>query len=150
MGKHILEDNLRPPTTYSGEHSITNGVFIDESPFHLNANLSTQNQRVYTSEKKRDVRAESLQLETSQLNFEQKLQVFAAISVSFSLIFRYANFQWEETVCLHFFEPHETLGAECYIELLEEVILSACEEVYQGRNFVYQQDGAPAHRDKDT
>ena len=36
------------------------------------------------------------------------------------------------------------------IELLDEVILLACEEVYQDGNFVYQQDGAPAHRYKDT
>uniref|UniRef100_A0A914CYB1 Transposase n=1 Tax=Acrobeloides nanus TaxID=290746 RepID=A0A914CYB1_9BILA len=57
---------------------------------------------------------------------------------------------WEGTVCLHFFELHETLEAERYIELLDVVILSACEEVYPDGNCVYQQDGAPAYRDKDT
>jgi len=68
-----------------GEHLVTNGIFTDDTPFHLRGNLSTQNQRVYTSGKKRDVRAESLMLTTSHLNFEEKLMVFSAISViSFS------------------------------------------------------------------
>jgi hypothetical protein len=30
------------------EHLVTNDIFTDESPFHFNGNLSTQNQRVYT------------------------------------------------------------------------------------------------------
>uniref|UniRef100_A0A914CPY7 Transposase n=1 Tax=Acrobeloides nanus TaxID=290746 RepID=A0A914CPY7_9BILA len=63
-----------------GDHLVTNGIFTDEAPFHLNANLSTQNQCVYTTGRKRDVRRESLQLETSHLNFELKLMVLAAIS----------------------------------------------------------------------
>uniref|UniRef100_A0A914EME9 Uncharacterized protein n=1 Tax=Acrobeloides nanus TaxID=290746 RepID=A0A914EME9_9BILA len=43
--------------------------------------------------------------------------------------------EWEGKVCLHFFEPKKTLEAECYIELLDEVILSACEEMYPDGNF---------------
>lgn len=65
-----------------GERLVTHGVFVDESPFHINANLSTQNQRVYSRGKKRDVAPGRLQLKTSHLNFEEKIQVFAAISVS--------------------------------------------------------------------
>uniref|UniRef100_A0A914EGD4 Tc1-like transposase DDE domain-containing protein n=1 Tax=Acrobeloides nanus TaxID=290746 RepID=A0A914EGD4_9BILA len=34
--------------------------------------------------------------------------------------------------------------------LLDEVILPACEEVYTDGNFVFQQDGAPSHKDKRT
>uniref|UniRef100_A0A914DNK4 Transposase n=1 Tax=Acrobeloides nanus TaxID=290746 RepID=A0A914DNK4_9BILA len=46
--------------------------------------------------------------------------------------------------------PKATLGAERYIELFNEVILPACEEVYPDGNFLHQQDGAPAHKLKDT
>ena len=62
---------------------FTNGIFTDDAPFHLKGTLSTQNQRVYTSGRKRDIRPESLHLGTSHLNFEEKLMVFAAISVTF-------------------------------------------------------------------
>ena len=61
---------------------VTNGIFTDETPVHLNGNLSTQNQRIYITGKKRDVPAERLHLATSHLNFEEKLMIFTAISVT--------------------------------------------------------------------
>lgn len=53
-------------------------------------------------------------------------------------------------MCLHFYEKDEKLDHARYIELLDEVILPACEDVYPDGNFVYQQDGAPPHKDKRT
>uniref|UniRef100_A0A914E5U5 Transposase n=1 Tax=Acrobeloides nanus TaxID=290746 RepID=A0A914E5U5_9BILA len=57
---------------------------------------------------------------------------------------------WQGTVCIHFFEPRETLDHARYISLLDELILPACEERYSDGNFVFQQDNAPPHKDKRT
>lgn len=51
---------------------------------------------------------------------------------------------------MHVYEPDERVDHVRYIELLDEVALPACEQVYPDGNFVYQQDGAPAHKHKET
>lgn len=116
---------------------VKNGIFTDESPFQLFGPVSNQNRRVYTKGKKRDISAERLVLEASNLTFEQKVEVFAAIS-------------WRGKICLHIYRPNEIIDHERYIRLLEERVIPACERIYPDLDYIYQQDGAPSHKDHHT
>lgn len=119
------------------EDLVKNGVFSDQSHFQVCGPISTQNKRVYSKGKKSAIPAERLLIEQSNLTFEQKVMVYAAIS-------------WRGKVCLHIHPPNETIDHEVYIRLLERRVIPACERVYPELSYVYQQDGAPAHKDENT
>lgn len=119
------------------EDLVKTGIFTDESPFQLFSPVSTQNKRVNTKGKKRDISAERLVLESSNLTFEKKLEVFAAIS-------------WRGKACLFIYEVGETIDHGRYIRLLNELVMPACEQLYPDLDYVFQQDGAPAHNDGET
>lgn len=119
------------------EDLVKTGVFTDESIFQLFGPVSTQNKRVNTKGKKRDISAERLVLESSNLTFEKKLEVFAAIS-------------YKGKVCLHIYDEGEMIDGVRYRTLLRESVVPACERLYSDLDYVFQQDGAPAHKDGET
>lgn len=93
------------------------GIFSDQSNFQLVGPVSTQNKRVYSKGKKRDVSADRLFLETSNLAFERKVMVYAAIS-------------WRGKVCLYIHPEGESIDGEVYRSLLAERVIPACERIY--------------------
>ena len=50
----------------------------------------------------------------------------------------------------HFFEPGEMITADVYVGALEEKVKPWIEEVTGGKDYVFQQDSAPAHTAKKT
>ena len=50
----------------------------------------------------------------------------------------------------HFFGDKETVNAEVYIRVLDEVVKPWIDSVTKGTPYVFQQDSAPAHAAKKT
>lgn len=76
-------------------------------------------------------------LEASNLTFERKVEVYAAIS-------------WKGKVCLHIYQENEKIDHTRHIELLEERVIPACERLYPDLDYIFQQDNAPPHLDQHT
>jgi hypothetical protein len=57
-----------------GEYLVTKGIFTGESYFQLHGPASTQNERVNTKRKKRDIPSSRLLIETSNLTFEKNAE----------------------------------------------------------------------------
>ena len=45
----------------------------------------------------------------------------------------------------HFFDKHETVTKEVYLRVLQRVVKPWIDRVSNGKQYVFQQDGAPAH-----
>jgi len=113
-------------------------VESDEKQFPLEAPMNSQNERVNTTGRKRDIRPESLLRPVNNLNFVRKLLVFCAFSI-------------RGKVCIHIFpESVHTLDGERYRQLLTDLVLPSCIKLYPDGDFIYQQDGASSHTAKET
>jgi hypothetical protein len=109
--------------------------FSDEKTYHILPPINHQNDRVYsTATKKRDVTPERLLKETAK--FSPSLMVGACVSKlgKSSIVF---------------IEPKSKINADYYCK---HVLTSYLRDIraISGRNFTFQQDGAPAHRAKHT
>jgi len=109
----------------------------DEKVYILEAPINPQNERVNATGKKRDVLPESLLLPVSSLRSSLKLMVFCAFSM-------------RGKVCIHIFLPGTSVDGEVYRQLLSDKLLPTCAEVYPDGDFILQQDGAGAHKAKET
>lgn len=117
-------------------HLVNFIIFTDEKIFTVAAPSNLQNDRLYTHEdlRKKDVSVERL-LRTRP-TFTQSLMVSIGVSIL-------------GTTDMHFVEPGAKVNGEYYRNvLLTEKLLPDMRRMSEF--FVFQQDGAPAHRARDT
>ena len=50
----------------------------------------------------------------------------------------------------HIFEVGLKVNTKVYLDVLKSVVIPWCNQVANGRNWVWQQDSAPAHKSKET
>ena len=92
-----------------------------------------QNDRVY-GKRKRDIAPNRLYHETSR--FTKKVMVSAGVS-------------WKGKTRIHFIDTERTkVNSESYKNLPEIGLLPECRRLYPNGDWVFQQDGAPAHTSK--
>ena len=108
--------------------------FTDEKAFYLNPPVSTQNNRLWVASRKADVPAERLLMQRAK--FSQHVMVSAGVC--------YAG-----KGRLHFIPDKAKINAEFYTSDLLPLLLEDCHNLLQ-QNFVFQQDGAPAHTAQQT
>ena len=105
---------------------VKNIIFTDEKDFTL---------EVY-GKRKRDIAPNRLYHETSR--FTKKVMVSAGVS-------------WKGNTRIHFIDTERTkVISESYKNLLETGLLPDCRRLYPNGDWVFQQDGAPAHTRKTT
>ena len=115
--------------------NVKNIIFTDEKDFTLEVARNWQNDRVY-GKRKRDIAPNRLYHETSR--FTKKVMVSAGLS-------------WKGKTRIHFINTERTkVNKESYKNLLEIGLLPDCRWLYPNGNWVFQQDGAPAHTSKTT
>lgn len=103
--------------------------FTDEKMFYLNPPVNTQNNRVWSAGRKRDVSSERLLV--------QRAKFSAHVMVS-------AGVCYQGKGRLHFIADKAKINAAYYTENLLPLLTQDCRDLL-GANFVFQQDGAPAH-----
>ena len=114
---------------------VKNIIFTDEKDFTLEVARNRQNDRVY-GKQKRDIAPSRLYHETSR--FTKKIMVSAGVS-------------WKGKTRIHFIDTERTeVNSESYKNLLEIGLLPDCRRLYPNGDWVFQQDGAPAHTSKTT
>ena len=114
---------------------VKNIIFTDEKDFTLEVARNRQNYRVY-GKRKRDIAPNRLYHETSR--FTKKVMVSAGVS-------------WKGKTRIHFIDTERTkVNSESYKNLLEIGLLPDCRRLYPNGDWVFQQDGAPAHTSKTT
>ena len=113
---------------------VKNIIFSDEKDFTLEVARNRQNDRVY-GKRKRDIAPNRLYHETSR--FTKNIMVSAGVS-------------WKGKNRIHFIDTECTkVNSESYTNLLE-IGLPDCRRLYPNGDWVFQQDGAPAHSSKTT
>ena len=113
---------------------VKNIIFSDEKDFTLEVARNRQNDRVY-GKRKRDIAPNRLYHETSR--FTKNVMVSAGVS-------------WKGKTRIHFIDTECTkVNSESYTNLLE-IGLPDCRRLYPNGDWVFQQDGAPAHSSKTT
>ena len=113
---------------------VKNIIFSDEKDFTLEVARNRQNDRVY-GKRKRDIAPNRLYHETSR--FTKKVMVSAGVS-------------WKGKTRIQFIDTECTkVNSESYTNLLE-IGLPDCRRLYPNGDWVFQQDGAPAHSSKTT
>ena len=114
---------------------VKNIIFTDEKDFTLEVARNRQNDRIY-GKRKRDIAPNRLYHETSR--FTKKVMVSAGVS-------------WKGETRIHFIDTERTkVNSESYTNLLEIGLLPDCRRLYPNGDWVFQQDGAPAHTSKTT
>ena len=114
---------------------VKNIIFTDEKDFTLEVARNRQNYRVY-GKPKNDIAPNRLYHETSR--FTKKVMVSAGVS-------------WKGKTRIHFIDTERTkVNSESYKNLLEIGLLPDCRRLYPNGDWVFQQDGAPAHTSKTT
>jgi len=108
--------------------------FTDEKAFYLDPPVSTQNNRVWASSRKTDVAAERLLIQRSK--FSQHVMVSAGVC-------------YGGKGKLHFVPDGSKINAEYYSANLLPFLLEDCQNCLQ-HDFIFQQDGAPAHTARHT
>lgn len=103
--------------------------FTDEKVFYLDPPVSSQAKRVWASGKKRDVAPQRLLKQRAK--FSQRIMVSAGVSF-----------------CgkgrLHFIDEKAKVNATYYVQNLLPLLLDDCHNLLHN-DFIFQQDGAPAH-----
>lgn len=108
--------------------------FTDEKVFYLDPPVNTQNNRVWAASRKSDVAAERLLMQSAK--FSQRIMVSAGVC-------------YGGKGRLHFIPEKAKINAMFYTSKLLPLLLEDCNNLLQ-RNFVFQQDGAPAHTAQQT
>lgn len=108
--------------------------FTDEKIFYLNPPVNRQNNCVWSVGKKREVDPKRLLVQRAK--FSPHIMVSAGIS--------YAG-----KGRLHFVADKAKINADYYVTSLLPKLIEDCETLMPG-NFIFQQDGAPAHTARKT
>jgi DDE superfamily endonuclease len=108
--------------------------FTDEKNFYLNPPVNNQNNRVWSAGRKRDVDPERLLVQRAK--FSPHVMVSAGIC-------------YGGKGRLHFIAEEAKVNAEYYITNLLPKLIEDCHNLVPG-NFIFQQDGAPAHTARTT
>lgn len=108
--------------------------FTDEKVFYINPPINNQNNRVWSSGKKSQVACSRLLVERAK--FAPHVMVSAGVC-----------FQGKGR--LHFVDEKTKVNANYYLNKLLPKLVEDCQNLL-GRDFVFQQDGAPAHGAKVT
>ena len=108
--------------------------FTDEKAFYINPPVNAQNERVWAAGKKRAVSPQRLLLQRSK--FSQHVMVSAGIF-------------YGGKGRLHFVPDKTKINAAYYTTELLPLLLEDCDNLMQN-DFVFQQDGAPAHTARQT
>ena len=108
--------------------------FTDEKAFYLDPPVGTQNNRVWAASRKADVPAERLLMQRAR--FSQHVMVSAGIC-------------YGGKGRLHFVPDKTKINAGYYSSDLLPLLLHDCHHLLQ-HDFVFQQDGAPAHTAQQT
>ena len=108
--------------------------FTDEKVFHLDPPVSRQNSRVWASGKKTEVSANRLLMQRAK--FSQRVMVSAGVC-------------YGGKGRLHFIPDTTKINAKYYSQDLLPLLLEDCQNLLQN-DFVFQQDGAPAHTARQT
>jgi|HubBroStandDraft_2_1064218.scaffolds.fasta_scaffold74716_1 transposase len=103
--------------------------FTDEKIFYVNPPVNTQNDRVWSAERKRDIDAQRLLVQRAKFS----AHVMVSAGICFTGIGR-----------LHFVAEKAKINAEYYVNSLLPKLIEDCEGLMPN-GFVFQQDGAPAH-----
>lgn len=108
--------------------------FTDEKTFYLDPPICSQNNRVWSAGRKKDIAPERLLQQRAK--FSQHVMVSAGVC-----------FSGKGT--LHFVADKVKVNAEHYINTLLPQLLNDCRTLLVD-NFVFQQDGAPAHTSRQS
>jgi hypothetical protein len=104
--------------------------FTDEKIFYLNPPVNNQNNRVWSTGRKRDVDPQRLLV--------QRAKFSAHVMVS-------AGICYGGKGRLHFVAEKAKINAEYYVNNLLPGLIGDCQNLAPSNNFIFQQDGAPAH-----
>jgi len=104
--------------------------FTDEKIYYLNPPVNSQNNRVWSTGRKRDVDPQRLLV--------QRAKFSAHVMVS-------AGICYGGKGRLHFVAEKAKINAEYYINNLLPDLIGDCQKLSPNSNFIFQQDGAPAH-----
>ena len=117
------------------DEKVKNIIFTDEKDFTLEVAGNRQNDRVY-GKRKRDIAPNRPYHETSR--FTKKVMVSAGVS-------------WKGKTRIHFNDTERTkVNSESYKNLPEIGLLPVCRRLHPNGDWVFEQDGAPAHTSKTT
>ena len=108
--------------------------FTDEKIFYISPPVNSQNNRLWSAGRKRDVDPKRLLLEHAK--FSAHVMLSAGIS--------YAG-----KGRLHFVADKAKINADYYVNSLLPQLIEDCEKLMPG-SFIFQQDGAPAHTARQT
>ena len=108
--------------------------FTDEKIFYISPPVNSQNNRLWSAGRKRDVDPKRLLVERAK--FSAHVMVSAGIS--------YAG-----KGRLHFVADKAKINADYYVNSLLPQLIEDCEKLMPG-SFIFQQDGAPAHTARQT
>lgn len=108
--------------------------FTDEKIFYISPPVNSQNNRLWSAGRKRDVDPKRLLVERAK--FSAHVMVSAGIS--------YAG-----KGRLHFVADKAKINADYYVNILLPQLIEDCEKLMPG-SFIFQQDGAPAHTARQT
>lgn len=106
--------------------------FTDEKNFYLNPPINHQNDRVWSSGKKRNVAENRLVVERAK--FAKHVMVSAGVC-------------YGGKGRLHFIPEKAKVNAKLYVDILLPRLVEDCKTVLPS-GFIFQQDGAPAHTAK--
>ena len=109
--------------------------FTDEKIFYLNPPVNTQNNRVWASGRKCDVDKKRLLVQRAK--FSSHVMVSAGISYS-------------GKGRLHFVADKAKINTDYYVTNLLPKLIEDCHNLMPNKNFIFQQDGAPAHTSQRT
>ena len=104
--------------------------FTDEKIFYLNPPVNNQNNRVWSTGRKRDVDPQRLLVQRAK--FSAHVMISAGIS-------------YGGKGRLHFVAEKAKINAEYYVNNLLPGLIGDCQVLAPNNNFIFQQDGAPAH-----
>lgn len=108
--------------------------FTDEKMFYLDPPINSQNDRVWAEGRKRNVASQRLLHQRAK--FSRSVMVSAGVSFS-------------GKGRLHFVPEKVKVNTDCYLSNLLPGLLEDCRD-HLGNDFIFQQDGAPAHAAKQT
>lgn len=103
--------------------------FTDEKVFYLSPPINTQNNRVWSTGKKEEIKSERLLVQRAK--FSARVMVSAGIC-------------YKGKGRLHFVPEKVKINAAYYTDHLLPLLVEDCNNLL-GSDFVFQQDGAPAH-----
>ena len=113
---------------------IKHVFFTDEKIFYLNPPVNSQNNRVWSAGRKRRMDQQRLLVQRAKFS----LHVMVSAGISFSGKGR-----------LHFVDDNAKINAAYYIHNLLPNLVADCKTLMDN-NFIFQQDGAPAHTARQT